>query len=255
MFSARKTFIEKLRDRLSNPSLKATIQRNSGDRIFDGLPAEFDSIFSNTAADAAELGQLLKQIPANHVEIGDGHVFRFKADAEKIERWAKRRIARICHELLTQDNSIKEEVLVLLGKTNESLSARDLVRAYYAAASQYIEALVEKSEAGNHIDINVFHACIEYNTLSGSRWILSVLLDRVADPDVNYNERDTSFFADVGNSDLSMGLIGGVVGTLCVLGLAGGVAAYQIYKKRQNQAADHLPDIDTRESRSPSNGR
>lgn len=255
MFSTKKTFIEKLRDKLNDAEIQAKIQHNSGDRIFDGLPEAFDTVFSDTAVDAAELGQLLKNIPANHIATEDGHVFRLKSDTDKIECWAKRLIARTSRELLNDDNSIKESLLNLLNKTNETLSARDLVRAYYSAATQYITTLVNQSDDARYINIYVLQAFIEYNASSGSKWILSVLHDRTTDPNINYNERDTGVLTDDNNFDLSMGLLGGVVGGLCMLGLAGGIVAYQIYKNRQNKSADHLPETDTRESRSPSHGR
>ncbi len=251
MFSTRKTFIEKLRDKLNNPAIKAKIRQNSGARIFDGLPEEFDTIFSDTAVDAAELGRILKDIPANHIEMGEGHVFRFKTDAAKIERWSKRIIARISRELLTDDNSIKQEFLNLVNKSKDTLTARDLICGYFAAATQYITALVNKSDDANYIDINVFQAFIEFNN-AYPRWVTGVFLDRGADPNVNYNERDNRISAEDSNFDIKMGIIGGVVGTLFVVGLGGGVAAYQAYKSRQNKPANDLPDTDTKEApRSP----
>lgn len=185
MISSRKSFIQKLQEKLLDPRYPGIRQkilenhRIEASRLFDGLPPEFDSVFSDENPNVEKLCKILMRIKSNNTELTDqGPQFTRSDDMAAIKNWANAIIRKACQELLTEKNVIKPEVLELVGHTEASLTSHNLICAYFSIASQYMINLLYKSDYATKIMADVFQAFIEYMNKYPS-WVDDILKDRL----------------------------------------------------------------------------
>lgn len=239
MLSNRNNFITELGKVLKeNPQMRGIIEKNSGSRLFDGLPEEFDAVFADSDSDASQLGAMLKKIYSRNTEMTDkGPIFTKEADKAIIKKWAKTIMARVCRELLDDHNKINPDFLTLIGKTPQTLSSRDLVCAYFSIANQYMIKKMIASEEARSIMVDVFDAFMTYiNQYPG--WVEEVLRDRMLPVKPSYLDETSNIPVADANFDLHLGIGAALFGLFAL----GGFAAYEAYQSRQNRSNDDEPD-------------
>jgi ribosomal protein S17E len=239
MFSSRKSFIDKLREKLldpKHPGIREKILQNhqiEASRLFDGLPEEFDTIFEEEKPNVDKLCQILMRIKSNNTELTDkGPLFTKSTDMAAIKSWATSIIKKASEELLTDNNTIKQEVLDLVGHTDKTLTCHNLLCAYFSIASQYIINLLYHSSYADKIMADVFQAFIEYMN-KYPIWVDEIIKDRVVS-----KREEPSFWTD-DEYTLERNLTGAAaLGLLFFGGMGIGLAAYSASQERKNKDSE-----------------
>lgn len=220
MFSQKPdNFIDRLRRAIqTDPSIQKKLKQNDNTRLFCDLPKAFDDTLASVKADTEDLITILKNINANHTELSEhGMQLTREIDREKIIIWAKNIIAKSCNELLCPDNTIQPELLTLVKRTENNLSTRDLICAYFGTLNLYIILRLQKPGNANSIKQSVYDAFTAFIN-QFPQWVEAVLKDRLLGNVDCYTQpnQDDAILSNkqlLTAGSIALGLFGALLGT------------------------------------------
>lgn len=171
MSYSRKFSLDRLLKQLNDSPIQKRLEELDKTRVFD-LPKKFNCIFADTEHDIERLITVLQTITdVNDPDKCDIPGFTYRADNEKIKKWAKPIINHACHVLLENNNKeIKPIVLRFMNKSAAQLSAYDLIYSFFAITSQHLMVQLNTIKNIDNIKQDVFQG-FAFSLNHAENWI------------------------------------------------------------------------------------